>query len=93
MEKDFKELLRLLEIKSFNELLIFENGRLKCTNDLYVFKYKMRNFCELVYNSASSLINKFRLDQIVSAFKNLTMELVNRLEDRKALLNYVSRYK
>jgi len=92
MEKDFKELLRLLQIKSLNELLLFENGKLRDYHDLYEFKYKMRNFCEIVYNAASGLINNFNIDQVILAFKKLTMDLVYSLTDKQELLRYVSRF-
>jgi len=91
MEKDFKELLRLLQIKSLNELILFENGKLRGYHDLYDFKYKMRNFCEIVYSAASSLINNFNIDQVVSAFRKLTVDLVYSLTDKQELLRYVSR--
>lgn len=93
MEKDFKELLRLLQIKSLNELLLFENGKLRSYHDLYIFKYKMRNFCEIVYNAASSLTNSFNIDQIISAFGKLTLDIVYSLTDKQELLRYVARYK
>ena len=92
MEKDFNELLRLLQIKSLNELVLFENGKLNGDHNLYVFKYKMRSFCEIVYSAASSLINNFNMDQIVSAFGKLTIDMVYSLTSRQELLRYVSRY-
>ncbi|TCK85012.1 hypothetical protein [Albibacterium bauzanense] len=93
MEKDFKELLRLLQIKSLNELLFFENGKLKGYHDLYVFKYKMRNFCEIVYSAAANLTNNFTIDQIISAFRKLTLDMVYSLTNKQELLRYVAKYK
>lgn len=93
MEKDFRELLRLLEIKSLNELLIFEDGKLSDSYDLYEFKYKTRNFCDMVYCASSSLVNSFRIEQVISAFRNLSVNMVNNLTDKQELLRYVSNHK
>lgn len=93
MEKDFKELLRLLQIKSLNELLIFENGKLRNSYDLYEFKYKVRSFCDMVYSAASSLINNFSIDQVISAFRNLSVNMVYDLTDKQKLLRYVANHK
>lgn len=93
MEKDFKELLRLLQIKSLNELLLFENGKLKSYHDLYEFKYKMRNFCEIIYSATSCLTNNFNIDQIISAFRKLTLDMVYSLTDKQELLRYVAKYR
>lgn len=93
MEKDFKELLRLLQIKSLNESIFFENGKLRDYYNLYEFKYKMRNFCEIIYNAASCLRNRFNIDQIISAFRKLTVSLVYSLTDKQELLKYVAKYR
>jgi len=90
MEKDFNELLRLLRIQSFNELLLFENGKLKDYHDLYEFKYKIRTLCEVIYHAASGMTNDVHFDQIILTSKKLTMDLIYSLTDKQRLLDYVS---
>ncbi|HUH18832.1 hypothetical protein [Albibacterium sp.] len=92
MEKDFKELLRLLQIKSFNEFFLFENGKLRNYHNLYVFKYKLRNFCEMVY-STSCLTNDFKIEEVISAFERLASEMVYELKDKQELLKYIAAHK
>lgn len=92
MEKNFKELLRLLQINPLNEILLFENGRLNYKHDLYEFKYQIRRFFELIYSIIVGINNSFTLDQINSIFKKLSQDLINTLRSEQELLRYVSRY-
>lgn len=64
MEKDFNELMHLMNANSSNDLFIFENGEIKPYGDRLEFQYHLSNFHEIVLSELSnmeSMLNKIIL--------------------------------